>query len=127
MLIGLGLDLVDISTITLAIARDSTCAASWCTEAELQALGPRASDAKSVAGRIAAKEAVAKALGVGFAGDVAWQDIEIVPTPTGSVAVQLSGGAYEAAKVLGATRVLVSLSHTNTTAAACAVALGSQP
>ena len=124
MVIGLGLDLVEIETIALAIARDTSCAAGWCTEAELAALRDRTMDARTLAGRIAAKEAVAKALGTGFAGEVAWQDVELPPEPAGGVSVRLSGQAQVAAEARGVALILVSITHTTKTAGACAVALG---
>lgn len=126
VVLGLGLDLVDVETVALAIARDASCAAGWCTEAEVAALGPRATDAHALAGRIAAKEAVTKALGTGFAGEVAWQDVELVAEPTGQLSVLLSGGARTAAEAAGVARVLVSITHTAKTAGACALALANE-
>ena len=123
-MLGVGLDLVEIETLALALRRDASCGEAWCTEAELAALGARATSADALAGRVAAKEAIVKALGVGFAGDVAWQDVEILPRPTGAVDVRLSGGAREAADAMGVRRVMVSITHTASTAGACAIALG---
>jgi len=124
MVLGIGLDLVDVETIERAFRLDSSCAKGWCTEAEIFSLGPRASDPKTLAGRVAAKEAVVKALGTGFAGVVAWQDVEIVPLASGAVTVRLSGGAKVAADSLRSARVLVSITHTERAAGACAIALG---
>lgn len=125
MILGLGLDLVDVETIALAIRRDSSCAEAWCTAEEIAALGDRVSDPKALAGRVAAKEAVAKAIGTGFAGNVAWQDVELVARPTGALDVRLSEGAKEAADGIGVARILVSVTHTEKTAGACAIALAS--
>ena len=76
------------------------------------------------AGRFAAKEAVVKALGVGFSGDIAWIDVEILRQPTGAPHVHLSGGALAVAQALGVTRWLVSISHDESHAIASAIALG---
>ena len=76
------------------------------------------------AGRFAAKEAVVKALGTGFSGDIAWTDVEILRQPTGAPTVHLSGGALAIAQSLGVTGWLVSISHDESHAIASAIALG---
>jgi holo-[acyl-carrier protein] synthase len=127
MIVGLGLDLVEVDSIAAAMRRDDECAFAWLTEREIEQLGPRAAKPDVIAGRVAAKEAVAKALGTGFAGDVAWQDVEVLAGAEGASTVTLSGGAADAAAALGAVRVLVSITHTARNAAACAVALSKLP
>jgi holo-[acyl-carrier protein] synthase len=79
---------------------------------------------ESLAGRFAAKEAVAKALGVGI-GPVAWQEIEILAAPSGEPLLQLHGAALAAAQQQGLQTWSVSISHTRTQAVAMAVAMGS--
>lgn len=69
------------------------------------------------AGLFAAKEAVAKALGTGFAG-FGFSDIEILPDQAGCPHVTLHGGALEKAK---GGRVHVSVSHDGGMALAFAV------
>lgn len=124
MLTGIGMDIIEVETVALALRRDPDCALAWFSERELLQLGERATIPKVLAGRIAAKEAVAKALATGFAGDVTWQDVEIIAAVDGAPFVELSGAAKTAAKVAGTMRVLVTISHTERTAAACAIALG---
>lgn len=80
---------------------------------------------QSLAGRFAAKEAVAKALGVGI-GPVAWQEIEILTGPQGQPVLQLHGAARDLAGRLGLITWSVSISHTRTQAVAVAVATGHQ-
>jgi holo-[acyl-carrier protein] synthase len=75
------------------------------------------------AGRLAAKEAVVKALGTGFCDDIAWTDVEILRQSTGAPNVYLSGGALAVAQSLGVTRWLVSISHDESHAVASAIAL----
>jgi holo-[acyl-carrier protein] synthase len=78
---------------------------------------------ESLAGRFAAKEAVAKALGVGI-GKVGWQDIEILASASGEPVLLLHGAAQVIAEQLGLENWSVSISHTRTQAIALAVALG---
>lgn len=73
-------------------------------------------------GRYAAKEAVAKALGTGFSGDVSWYDIEILRTPLGAAEVRLTHGAKNIAISLGITSWFVSISHTGDYAIASVIA-----
>ena len=76
--------------------------------------------------RIAAKEAVAKALGTGI-GDVSWKEIEVrVNNPRRRPTLHLYGAAAELAKELGLTEWDISLTHAETYAAAVAVAIGSK-
>jgi holo-[acyl-carrier protein] synthase len=76
-----------------------------------------------LAGRFAAKEAVMKALGLGW-GRMAWREIEILNDGAGRPIVTLRGGAARAAERLGVSDVLISLTHTRDLAAASAIALG---
>jgi holo-[acyl-carrier protein] synthase len=79
-----------------------------------------------LAARFAAKEAVAKALGVGvrmIARDgINWQDAEIIGDARGKPLVRLYGRAAERAEQLGLTEWAVSLSHTREHAIAFVVA-----
>ena len=68
--------------------------------------------AQHYAARFAAKEAAFKALGTGWAGGIAWQDVEVVSQESGAPALRLSGGAREIYQRSGATRAHLSISHT---------------
>jgi holo-[acyl-carrier protein] synthase len=73
----------------------------------------------SYAGRFAAKEAIGKALGRGV--PFTWREIEIAGR--GKPQVTLSGSMLAAARRLGVERVDVSITHSDTTAAAVAIAV----
>jgi holo-[acyl-carrier protein] synthase len=74
------------------------------------------------AGRFAAKEAVAKALGCGI-GPVSWQEIEIRRGELGQPVLKLHGNAQQIAQELKLTSWSISISHTREHAAAIAVAI----
>ena len=76
-----------------------------------------------LAGRFAAKEAVAKALGCGI-GPVSWQEIEILRGDTKQPRLLLSGEARRLSDQIGISSWAVSISHTDTLATAVAVAIG---
>mgnify|MGYP002713106609 CR=1 FL=1 len=76
-----------------------------------------------LAARVAAKEAVAKALGTGI-GDVKWVEIEIrVDNPRKRPTLILHGDAKRISDELGLTEWDVSLTHTKDLASAVAVAV----
>ncbi|NWF71138.1 MAG: holo-ACP synthase [Chloroflexi bacterium] len=76
-----------------------------------------------LAARLAAKEAVAKALGTGI-GDVRWKEIEIrCNNPRGRPELHLHGNAAALAQHIGLAQWDISLTHTRDYAAAVAVAL----
>jgi holo-[acyl-carrier protein] synthase len=76
-----------------------------------------------LAGRFAAKEAVAKALGCGI-GPVSWQEIEIQRGQAGEPLLVLYGKARQIADELGLVTWSVSISHTKEYALAMAIACG---
>ena len=88
------------------------------TEAELAYCGE---NDQHLAGRFAAKEAVAKALGCGI-GAVSWKDIEILNDEQGAPVLQLHGSAAELAARSGLRSWSVSITHLKEYAAAVAAA-----
>lgn len=73
-----------------------------------------------VAGRFSAKEAIAKALGVGFGKKLKWLDIEILPSKEGKPLVFLHN---EAAETFGHFSISISISHCKKYATASAIAI----
>lgn len=76
-----------------------------------------------LAGRFAAKEACAKALGTGI-GQIRWHDIEIIRLPSGKPGLRLHGAAVERARLLGLSAFDVSISDTHEHALAVVVGVG---
>ena len=70
------------------------------------------------AGRFAAKESIAKALGCGFGSEVSWHDIEILPDELGKPIVHLSEGLK---KRFSDPQILVTISHCKSHATAVAL------
>lgn len=75
----------------------------------------------SFAARWAAKEAFSKALGTGIGAAFAMTDAGVVNDDLGAPAFTLSPRAESAIRERGASRALVSLSHTDDTAAAVVI------
>ncbi len=74
-----------------------------------------------IAGRWAAKEAILKMIGTGWRGKIAWTDMEILPDDLGQPIATLTGETARIATRKGIRRVLISITHTETTAAASAI------
>ncbi|HEY3249279.1 MAG TPA: holo-ACP synthase [bacterium] len=121
---GIGSDIVEVSRIEHAVARwGETFIARVFTAAEDErSRHPRVRSMR-LAARFAAKEAVMKALGLGWRA-MAWHEIEVVNDPLGKPTVVLRGGALAAAHDHGISGVIISLSHTHELAFASALALG---
>ncbi len=90
------------------------------TEAEKDYCG---NNDQHLAGRFAAKEAVAKALGCGI-GEIGWQEIEILNDEFGAPVLHLHGKAAERAEQMNLTLWSVSITHLKEYAAAVAVGSG---
>lgn len=111
MIAGIGADLVEIARIKRIYCRwGLKFAARFLSAKELAAI-PESNPQFWLAGRFAAKEAAAKALGTGFQNGVLWHDIEVLPDNLGKPLLSLKGGALLRAKRLGARRFLVTISH----------------
>jgi holo-[acyl-carrier protein] synthase len=127
VIIGVGIDLVEISRMkkTIGSASGERFVARVLTslERELADLRP-GRRAEFVAGRFAAKEAVVKALGCGIGAQVGFLDIEVRPDERGKPECLLSSAALvrlDLADPEKPLRIHLSITHTNTMAAAYAL------
>jgi len=121
MKLATGVDLIEIARIEEVVARHGKHYLERVfTPAELEYCGRRA---ESLAGRWAAKEAVAKALGTGI-GDITWKEIEILGDEQNAPKLTLTGMAESKAKELGLTNWSVSISHSLSHSVAFVVATG---
>lgn len=103
MIVGIGVDLVDIARFERTIERTPRLLARLFSPAE-QTRPPR-----SLAARYAAKEALIKALG-GSDG-VHWTEIEITPEESGRPWFTLTGTTADAVAARGITTLHLSMSH----------------
>ena len=94
MIIGFGADLCDIRRIADALERyGERFPRRLFTPAEREYCDAKTARAASYAKRFAAKEACAKALGVGISHGVGWLDMGVVNLPSGMPTLELTGGA----------------------------------
>jgi len=121
--VGVGVDLVEVSRARAMLTEKGEHVYDrLLTPAEAEYCRSRPDPAEHVAVRLAAKEAVYKALqGAEAARGIAWRDIEVTRAADGRPDVALTGLAAARARELGVIRVLLSLSHTHEAAVAVAV------
>jgi holo-[acyl-carrier protein] synthase len=114
VIVGVGIDVVDVARFTRSLERTPALATRLFTERERD-LRPR-----SLAVRFAAKEALAKALGA--PRGLRWTDAEVHTAPDGRPGLRVDGTVAAAAGRLGVTAWHVSLSHDGGVAVAVVIA-----
>ena len=119
MLIGTGVDLIEIERIAHSIERyGERFLRRIYTDHEIAYCTSKRSSAESFAARFAAKEAGAKALGTGISRGVTWIEFQIARQPGGRPVLELRGRAALLAQELGVKTISLSLTHTGNLAMA---------
>lgn len=125
IVVGHGLDVVDVDDFSRLLSEPvSNFVDRYFTNEELVAAGGGANQVQRLAGRFAVKEAVMKALGMGWGDGVAFTDVEVCALESGAPRVLLRRklAAMESEReIVG---WLVSLSHIRTVAVASVIAIG---
>lgn len=125
MIRGIGVDIVKVDRIEQAVER-------WgyrflkriFTAAEIERCQQRARPAQCLALRFAAKEAFAKALGLGMRKGLRWRDIEVVHDHLGKPDLLLHNQAQRLLEAVEASRTWLSLSDERESALAVVVVEG---
>lgn len=113
MIIGLGVDIAEVSRMREAIERHgerflnrvfSPLEIAYCQRHKNQY--------ERFAARFAAKEAGMKALGTGWRQGITFHDFEVSNSSKGKPGLQLSGKAQEVYCAMGGRNLVLSLTHT---------------
>jgi holo-[acyl-carrier protein] synthase len=121
---GHGLDIVDIVDFTLLFNEPAVNFLDrHFTDNELAAAGGGVTRIQKLAGRFAVKEAVMKALGVGWGNGIAFTDVEVVTLESGAPTVALKRELAALEQKLGIVGWFVSASHTSGIAVASVIAI----
>ncbi len=123
---AIGVDYVSVARVAAALMKlQEKFAKAVLTEAEWKTWQDDGLllSAEHLAGRWAAKEAVAKTLGSGFIQGITWKNIEIHHDVAGAPQVVLNGAAAQLAEEKGITQWLISISHDKEMAVAFVEAL----
>jgi holo-[acyl-carrier protein] synthase len=114
VIVGIGVDIADISRLEQALARTPALARRLFADSE------RDRPIRSLAGCFAAKEAVAKALGA--PAGLLWTDVIVGSEPSGKPVLEVLGTVAKVAAELGVSAWHVSISHDGGLAVAMVVA-----
>ena len=120
---GLGVDIVEIERMENILQRSPRFVYRVFTDNERAYCEGHHRPAVRYATHFAAKEAVLKALGTGFADGIAFTDVEVTHDEKGKPLALLHGRAQQIASTLGILEIPLSLSRTSETAVANAIAV----
>ncbi|MCC6767094.1 MAG: holo-ACP synthase [Deltaproteobacteria bacterium] len=127
-IVGTGVDVAEVARVRAALEEPTTGArfrARVFTQDEQRYCEARgAGRFQSYAARFAAKEAVMKALGLGWGRHIGWLDVEVVRAEDGRPTLRLHGKGGAAAGAAGVARFHLALSHTREIAIAQVIAEG---
>ena len=123
MIVGLGIDLVEIARVErLVAAKGEDALRRLFTPREAEYALARAAPYRHLAARLAAKEAAFKALaGSERAREIGWQQIEVVSATDGRPSIVLHELAQHRAEEMGVSRTWLALTHSETTAGAVVI------
>lgn len=121
LLIGLGADLVDVERIRGVVERQGErfLQRVYTEEERVYCYGMKL-PFPHLAARFAAKEAVSKAFTTGIGAELGWKSISVYHGPRHAPLVRLDEKGERLLKEVGASHVLLTLSHTQTAAMAVA-------
>ncbi|MFA7543666.1 MAG: holo-ACP synthase [Candidatus Cloacimonadaceae bacterium] len=111
MIVGIGTDIVAIARIRRILEKNPAFIRKVFSDSEIAYCEKKANKAESYAARFAAKEALMKALGTGWAEKISWKEIQVAVDTNGKPSLELSGVAFKLAQALGAEIWHLSLSH----------------
>jgi len=122
MILGLGIDIIEVARIQASHERFGERFLKRILHPdEIAYCLSHKAPAPFLAARFAAKEAISKAFGTGIGAQLGWHDLEVRRKESGEPFVVLHGAGRKLLEARGARAVLISLSHTQTYAAAVAV------
>jgi len=121
VIVGIGVDTVDVARFEASVARVPALLARLFADSE-RSRGGKVLPLHSLAGRFAAKEALIKALG--DADGVRWHDMRVVSDERGKPSFELHGAPPEMVRGRGIDTIHLSMTHDGGVATAFVVAEG---
>ena len=123
MIIGTGIDIVEIDRIKRSIIKYSDRFKNKVfTQREIDYCHSQADPAKHFAARFSVKEAVLKCFGTGMAGGILWKDVEVDNKKSGQPTLNLYGKGKELFNQLKIKHIHISITHDKSYAMAHAIA-----
>ena len=121
MILGIGIDAVDIDRFRRSLERTPTMQRRLFTDSELAYVAPKADPVPSLAAGFASREAVMKAMGLGL-GSFGFHDVWVDRRDSGEPHLNITGRAAELASERGIVTWHLSITHTDRVAIAYVVA-----
>ena len=122
MIIGTGVDVVEIARFRKVLERlKDRFIFRVFTSGEQQFCSAHRDPAPHYAARFAAKEALFKALGTGWARGVTWLDVEVLRERQDAPFMVLHGEAQRLSESMGTRKIHLSLSHSEQWAVAMVI------
>ena len=123
MIIGTGIDIVEIDRIKRSIIKYSDRFKNKVfTQKEIDYCHSQADPAKHFAARFSVKEAVLKCFGTGMTGGILWKDVEVENKKSGQPTLNLYGKGKELFNQLKIKHIHISITHDKSYAVAHAIA-----
>jgi holo-[acyl-carrier protein] synthase len=111
MLLGIGTDIIEVQRVETKINKEIGFRELVFSENEIAYCEAKTHKFEHYAARFAAKEALMKALGTGWAQGLTWNEIEILNEENGKPVVSLLGETAKTIQKTGFSSIHVSLSH----------------
>ena len=121
MILGVGIDIIEVSRVAEKIGRENGFRENVFSEKEIAYCESQTDKAQRYAARFACKEAFLKATGMGLLLGTTLRDIEVTSNDQGKPEVMLHGTFKEEAQRNSWNKIHVSLTHVQ--AMACAVVI----
>jgi holo-[acyl-carrier protein] synthase len=123
MIIGIGTDIIQTARIAKGLESNGFMEKVF-SRLEISYCEKKANKMESFAARFAAKEAFFKALGTGWRGGMAFNEVEVVNDELGKPTIQLLGETFNIVKKREIRSIHVSLSHVKEMAVATVILEG---
>ena len=121
MITGIGLDVIEVERVAEKIEKEQGFRELVFAQQEIDYCEPKAHKYEHYAARFAAKEALFKALGTGWASGTSYNEIVILGDDAGKPQINLTGETAVTLKHLNLSKLKISLSHLKNIAAAVVV------
>ena len=111
MILGIGIDTIEVSRVAKEIAGTGGFRERYFSAGEINYCEPKRGRVRNYAARFAAKEAFFKALGTGYRGGLAFKEVEVINNRLGKPEISLRGRAREVCRKRRIRAIHVSLTH----------------
>ncbi|MDB5062282.1 MAG: synthase [Mucilaginibacter sp.] len=121
MVIGLGIDMIEVERIAAKINKNSGFREMLFSKDEIAYCEQKTNKFEHYAARFAAKEAFFKALGTGWQEGTSFSEVEVTNTENGKPQLSFSGNTANIINAMQLTNILVSLTHLKSVASAVVI------